>query len=176
MTNRRRTTQEAHERFTVKLFLENFNKWHRSNFKVISEPNPPEAVVQSGKTIRWVEVTTAYMNQEFAIDLNSYATDGEQYQPMTQHVFIGPDAHFAEQFVKVVKQKLEKQTYASIRDEYGLGYLIVSIQYPMFGRDSLRFISQAWSKVALKHANCFRSVYITYRVFDGYKVVLWKPK
>jgi hypothetical protein len=123
MTNRRRAVQEAHERFTVGLFLESFNRRYHSNFVVVEEPNPPEAIIQSGRTMRWVEVTTAFWNTDFAIDVYSYATKGEVHRPIGHGVFVGPDAEFSRNFVSVVKQKLEKSNYAKFRDLHGPGYL-----------------------------------------------------
>ena len=122
-----------------------------------------------------MEVTTAYMSKEFAIDINSYATQGETHKPSREGLIIGPDAHFAGQFIDAVKKKLEKSTYEPSREKYGKGYLIVSIQYPLFGKDTLRFIRRAWNKSHVNDKNCFKSIYITYRTFNGYKVSLWKP-
>ncbi len=175
MANPRRHVQEAHERFTVNLFLDNFNRWYHTDFKVVAEPNPPEAIIQSKRSTRWVEVTTAYMSKEFAMDINSYATQGEIHKPSREGLFIGPDAQFAEQFVEAVKKKLEKLSYEPSRKKYGQGYLIVSIQYPLFGKDTLRFIRRAWDEIQVNDINCFKSIYIAYRTFNGYKVSLWKP-
>ena len=73
----RQEVQKAHEQFTTKLFLKWFNRKHRSQFIVVDEPDPPEAIIQSGKTTRWVEVTTVYWNAAFAQALNSYVIEGE---------------------------------------------------------------------------------------------------
>ena len=176
MTNQRRIIQEAHEKFTVGLFLKNFNHYYHTDFVVIDEPNPPEAIIQSKRTTRWVEVTTAYMNKEFAIELNSYATEGETYKPRSEGVLIEPDKQFAEQFINVIKQKLEKSSYEQLREKYGHGYLVVSIQYPLFGRRTLNIIDSLWSQTQINNKNCFKSIYITYqRTFEGYKVSIWRP-
>ena len=176
MTNRRRPIQQAHERFTVSLFLDALNRRHRSQFQVISEPNPPEAIIQSNKTIRWVEVTTAFWSKDFAIDQYSYVTEGEKHKPIGDGVIVGPDAKFATQFVGVVRQKLEKQTYEAICDQYGPGYLVVSIQYPLYNPGTPRFMQRAWAKLSIADRNCFRSIYLIYRVISGYKVILWRPQ
>ena len=109
MTNQRRHLQEAHEKFTVSLFLDNFNHYYHTDFKVIEEPNPPEAIIQSKRSTRWVEVTTAYMSKEFAIDINSYATQGETHKPSREGLIVGPDAQFAGQFVDAVKKSSKNQ-------------------------------------------------------------------
>lgn len=175
MVNRHRVVQEAHERFIVDLFLESFNHRYHSNFAVVEEPNPPEAIIRSGSTTRWVEVTTAYWNKSFAIDVRSYATEGEVHRPIGDGVFVGADAEFSENFVSVVKKKLEKNTYAKFRDGYGPGYLVVSVQYPQFREHTMRYIAKAWSSLVLNDQGCFRSIYVAYRTFTGYGVSLWRP-
>ena len=171
MTNQRRKVKEAHERSTVGLFLDNFNHCYHTDFKVVSEPDPPEAIIKSSKSVSWVEVTTAFLTREHAIDLNSYATEGEIYKPRSGAVCIEPDVKFVNEFVKVVRQKLEKQTYVPIREKYGLGYLIVSIQNPLYGQDTLRLMSLTWNDIIVDDKKCFKSIYIV----SGNKVSLWRP-
>ena len=175
MTNQRRHLQEAHEKFTVGLFLDNFNHYYHTDFKVIEEPNPPEAIIQSKRSTRWVEVTTAYMSKEFAIDINSYATQGETHKPSEEGLIVEPDVQFAGRFVDTVKIKLKKSSYEPYREKFGQGYLVVSVQYPLYGNDTLRFIRRAWDEIQVNDKNCFKSIYIAYRTFNGYKVSLWKP-
>lgn len=175
MPNKRRAVQVAHERFTVGLFLKSINRRYHSNFAVVEEPISPEAIIRSGGTTRWVEVTTAFWNQAFAIDTYSYATEGEVHRPIGDGVFVDPDEEFAKSFVSVVKQKLEKATYGKFRDRYGPGYLVVSVQYPLFGQHTMHYIAKAWSALAVNDQGCFRSVYVAYRVFNGYRVFLWRP-
>lgn len=177
MVNKHRIVQEAHEWFTVSLFLESFNRRYHSNFAVVEKPNPPEAIIRSGRMTRWVEVTTAYWNKSFAIDVRSYATEGEIHRPIGDGVFVSPDSEFSENFVSVVKKKLEKPNYAKFRDSYGPGYLVVSVQYPQFREHTMRYIAKAWSSLVLNDQGCFRSIYLTYRTSTGrYRVSLWRPQ
>jgi hypothetical protein len=176
MTSRRRSVQEAHERFTVDQFICELNRRHRSNYRVIDEPNPPEAIIQSNRTMSWVEVTTAFWFEEFAKDIYSFATEGEKHEPIEYGDFVEPDAQFSSRFAAVVKKKLEKPSYSNVRDKYGPGYLVVFIQYPAFDRHTLRYMQEAWSKVTVTDLKCFRSIYLMYRVFNGYKLSLWRPQ
>ena len=111
MANSRRSVQEAHERFTIRTFLEELERRHRARYRVIAEPNPPEAIVTTGRTTSWIEVTTAFLSAGLAKDLYSYATPGETHESSGNGVYIGPDAQFANNFVDVVKKKLEKDSY-----------------------------------------------------------------
>jgi hypothetical protein len=159
----RRDIQQAHERTQVALFLKWLNERYRSRFEVVEEPNPPEAIIRSGRTTRWVEVTTAFWSDEYAQDEYSYATPGEMHKPMGSGPFVGPDAKFAGRFVDVIRKKLEKKSYLPSKEAYGPGYLLVPIMYPLFNSHSLWYMKQAWSRASINDLGCFRSVYMTHR-------------
>lgn len=174
MTTSRRNIQEAHERFNIKVLLDELNRRHRANYRVISEPNPPEAIIQTNHKTSWVEVTSAFMNRQFAEDAWSFATPGETHRPMPNQVIVEPDSQFAANFVSVIKKKLEKKSYEEFRDRYGPGYLLVSVQYPLFGRDTHRFMRNAWESATITSLGCFRSIYLVIRTYGGYRVVKWR--
>lgn len=174
MVNARRAVQEAHESFTVGLLVEALNHRHRGNYLASPGPNPPDALLRSGRRTTWVEVTTAYLSRDFARDLNSFATQGEEHHDTSGQLLIDPDRTFAENFCDVVQEKLEKSTYQAAHDLYGPGYLVVSIQNPFFGRGDIPKLGRAWSQRSVVDTGCFRSIYLTYRVFRGYHVSLWR--
>jgi len=125
----RHPIQQAHERVYVERFLEWFNQAYKTDFKVIGEPNPPEAIVRSSRITRWVEVGSAFWTGEYARDLYSYATPGEQHKPIGRGPFVEMDDAFAASFLSVVKKKLEKRSYIPWRDRYGPGYLVVPVPH-----------------------------------------------
>ncbi|MDE2429098.1 MAG: hypothetical protein KGM99_10240 [Burkholderiales bacterium] len=174
MVNKRRVIQEAYERFTVHQFLNYFNRCHHTQFRVIAEPNPPEAIIQSAHTTRWVEVTTAFWSEEFAKELYSAASGGAHYMPVSDDLFIEPDAQFAAQFASVIKKKLEHASYEAVRDQYGRGYLLVSIQYPLFGAQTFHFMRRALADLRIHDRACFRSAYLIYEVAGSYQVTRWR--
>lgn len=159
----RRAIQESHERAQVATFLQWLNTRYRSKFVVIAEPNPPEAVIRSGHTTRWVEVTDAFWSDAYAMDEYSYATPGELHKPIRSGPFVEPDAHFAARFVDVIRKKLEKKSYLPSKETYGPGYLLVPVMYPLFSSHSLWCMKEAWVHTAIHDLGCFRSVYMTYR-------------
>jgi len=161
--SRRRDIQQAHERAQVATFLKWLNARYRSNFEVVAEPNPPEAIICSGHTTRWVEVTDAFWNDAYAKDEYSYATPGEVHKPIRSGPFVGPDAQFAERFVDVIRKKLEKKSYLPSKQAYGPGYLLVPVMYPLFNSESLWYMKEAWARTQIKDLGCFRSVYMTLR-------------
>jgi hypothetical protein len=167
----RRQIQEQHERAQVALFLQWFNKRFRSNFVVIDEPNPPEAIIASSRSTRWVEVCTAFLSDAYARDEYSFATPGETHKPSRKRL-VDSDQQFAERFVDVVKKKLKKTSYLKSRGKYGPGYLLVPIMYPLFNSESLLSMKQAWNATPVEDIGCFRSIYITHRSSE---VLRWTP-
>jgi hypothetical protein len=175
MTNRRHAVKRDHERFQVELLLEELNRRHRSNFAVISEPDPPEAIIRSNRTTRWVEVVTVFLNDDFARDVNSFATAGETHYSISGTLIAEPDEQFSRKFVAVVCAKLEKKNYEEFRESHGPGYLLVSIQNPFFGDDTLAMTNEHWRASKLHDLGCFRSIYLTYRIERGYRIRRWVP-
>lgn len=174
MVNKRRVVQELHERFQVGLLVAELNHRHRSSYRVTAEPNPPEAIIQSGKTTSWIEVVTAFWTEEFAKDAYSYATEGEEHVPLKSDIHVGPDAAFSLRFANAMKAKLEKTTYEAAFKAHGPGYLLVSAQYPLFNSSTPRFMREAWSRLSVEDRGYFRSIYLTYRQGRGYRIMRWK--
>jgi hypothetical protein len=168
--------QKAHERFTTELFLKWFNRQHRSQFIVIDEPDPPEAIIQSGKTTRWIEVTAIYWSDAFAQDLNSYVTEGEVHKPIPDGIVsVNSTQAFVGRFVAALAKKLSKNSYVPFRDKYGPGYLIISIQYPFFNNNVMARLGRAWTAAHKVDVGCFRSVYLAHHVFgdENKKITRW---
>lgn len=175
MPNPRSLTKERHERHQVGLLVNELNRRHRSAFQVVAEPDPPEAIIRSGRTTRWAEVVTAFWNDEYAKDLNSYATQGETHVSVGNGPFMDMDHEFASRFVITVSTKLKKEGYVQFRDKYGPGYLVVSIQYPFLDTHTFQCIQEEWRKRQVIDLGCFRSIYVTFRSSKAYRVVRWKP-
>lgn len=170
--SKRRVTQQAHERAQVRVFIAWLNSRYRANFEVVAEPNPPDAIIRTGRTTRWVEVTDAFWNPAFAKDEYSYATPGENHESIGNGLFLEPDAQFAASFVEVVQKKLEKPSYLPSKQTYGPGYLLVPIMYPLFTSDSLYYMKEAWSRTQIKDLGCFRSVYMSIQMGRG-PIIRW---
>jgi hypothetical protein len=132
--NKRRQSQENHENFLVDEFIAWWAMQTGEQFRVISRPHPqpPEAIVQSDQRTTWIEVTDAFHSNEFAQDLYSYATDGEEHKPMGPGPYVDMDAQTAARFANLLKRKLSKQSYAESHKKYGSGILLVGIQSPWF--------------------------------------------
>jgi hypothetical protein len=175
----RRPIQQKHERESVDLFGNWFNREHHTDFRVIHEPNPPDAVLQSssGWTC-WVEVSSAFLNQEYAKDLYSFATLGEAHKPCTPRLLHEPDYNFAQTFVDVVKKKLEKQSYVESKERYGEGYLVVPLLYPLFNGQTITAMKAAWADLpsTVNDLGCFSSVYFVSNSNDPVEFLRLSPR
>jgi hypothetical protein len=171
----RREIQQQHERAIVAGFLEWFTHRRNVSFRVIEEPNPPEAIIQSPRLTRWVEVVDAFWTREWARDQYSYATPGERHIPIGAGPHPGPDANFAYNFVEAVSKKLAKTSYLPALKKYGAGYLVVNVDYPHYDRRAHRTVEALWAKGRpWPNQGCFREVFLRIRMFRGYRFQGWK--
>lgn len=169
----RRSIKQAHEQFHVANFLKWLNSTYRTDYVVVAEPDPPEAIIRSSRRTRWVEVTTAFLNSEFAQDVVSYATPGEEHKSIDGKLIVGPDEQFAHSFVDVVKKKLQKRTYAKFAQDYGPGFLIVPIHNPLFDQTTFDFMKRIWAETRVNDLGYFSSVRFAYRFGYDWKLHLW---
>jgi hypothetical protein len=160
----RRDIQQQHERAVVTDFLEWLRSRRSITFTNIAEPNPPEAIVRSARRTSWIEVVDAFWSQEWARDVYSHATPGENHVPVGPGPHAEPDANFASNFVKVLSKKLFKTSYLRTFKQYGPGYLLVNIEYPLFDRRAYRTARDRWADGRPWPENgCFKEVYIAFR-------------
>lgn len=172
--NRRREIQQQHERAVVSDFLRWFERRRKVAFRVIDEPNPPEAIIQSPRLTRWVEVVDAFWSKEWARDQYSYATPGEKHVSIGPGPHAGPDLNFAHSFVQSLSKKLAKSSYLAVAKKYGPGYLVVNVDYPLFDRRAHLTAKELWAKGQPWPDNgCFREVFLRIRVFRGYAFQTW---
>ena len=174
MANRKPIKKE-HERFHISNFVEWLNKTYHCTYRVISEPEPPEAVIQSKYRKSWIEVSTAFLNTDYARDVMSYVTPGEKHVSIAGNSIVNPDKFFAKSFVSVVKKKLEKRSYLSITEELGPGYLVIPILNPFFDDQTLSLMKEEWDNIKINDLGCFKSIRISFQPKVGITVQhYWK--
>ena len=172
--NRRRKIQQQHERAVVTDFLDWFERRRKVSFRVIDEPNPPEAIIQSKRLTRWVEVVDAFWSKEWARDQYSFATPDEEHVSIGLGPHAGPDLTFANSFVEAVSKKLVKSSYLPVAKKYGPGYLLVNVDYPLFDRGAHNKAKDLWATGRPWSDNgCFREVFVRIRMFRGYAFQPW---
>lgn len=171
--NSRRPIQQAHERFYVEQFTNWLNHTYHSDFELIGEPGKCEAIIRSSRTTRWIEITTAFWNSLYAMDLYSDATPKEKHKPMGEGPFIDMDDSFTQNFINVVKKKLEKPSYIELLNDFGPGYLVVPIKHPWFNDVTLNFMKDAWRNTKIDDTGCFRSIYIAFPSMNKTRFYRW---
>ncbi len=158
--------KKQHERAIVARFLNFYNDANGTHFVVDSEPEPPEAIAKDGDNYIWLEVTDAYWSDEYAKDLNSFAT-GEAPQPVGGGPFMNMDAQHAERFVRLVRNKLSKSSYKPACDAHGKGILIVGMISPFFNETTIKFMRRRQQETASEPSvdlRYFGKIYL----YDGY--------
>lgn len=155
-------------------FIDAFIAWHgrayRSLFRVVFRPDPkrqepPDAIIQSHRTIRWLEIGNAIWSDEYAQHLYSKMTPGEEHQPLQSGLYAETDKRLASRFVDILAKKLNKASYDPVVERYGPGYLVIPlVTVPgLFDMSTVDAMRWKWSKCKPTDRGSFRSVYIAYR-------------
>ena len=145
-----------------------------TTYSVVSEPNPPEAIIRSVRSTRWVEVADLFWSDEWARDLYSYATPDEIHKPVPDGIYADTDNKFALRFVTVLSDKITKKTYEPFREQYGAGYLVLNVQYPFFNARTVYTMKRHWSASGTHgDRGCFRDIYIAFSSLNVRKFQRW---
>jgi len=172
----RREIQQQHERAVVSDFLEWLAASRKVSFRVVEEPNPPEAIIQSPRLTRWVEVVEAPWSEAWSRDQFTYATPGDEHRPIGDGPFLEPDAAFAQSFVRSVSKKLGKSSYLPFAEKYGPGYLVVNVDYPLYDHRAHKKARQFWEAGRpWFDRGCFRDIFMRIRMYKGYRFQRWAP-
>lgn len=175
--NNRREIQEDHEIFLIDCFINWWEEKTGEKFKVISRPHPhpPEAIILSNSRTTWLEVTDTFFSDEFARDLYSYATPGEEHVPMASGPFENMDDKTALRFVNIIKKKLCKSSYETVFAKYGQGYLLVGMQSIWFDGKTCELMAkhcrnEDWSS----NKGYFSKIFISFRSLNRQVFEEWK--
>jgi len=172
---KRRSVKKQHERAVVQDFLEWLNARRGTQFKVIEEPDRPDAIIRSTRVTRWVEVTDAFWTEDWAKDLYSYATPGEEHKPVESGPYTGMDESLASHFVQVLVNKLKKRSYLQSLEKYGPGYLLVPINHPLFNVRTVWEMKDLWrAKQPVQNLGCFKDVYFAFPTAKGQVFRKWR--
>ena len=131
--NARQATRESHENSILK----DYTNWLRSKelgeWKIDSQPDPPDGLLTCGGKFLWVELVGLYRNAKIAREIWSQATPGEKpYHHTLKRVSPTPLDDLSARITNEVEKKLEKASYKTFTEKYGPGTLIVSVQDPLF--------------------------------------------
>lgn len=161
MVNRRPVKAE-HESVYISAFIDWHGRTFRSHYRVIARPDPPDAIIQSGRITRWIEIGDVFWNDAWARDLYSFATPDETHRPIYSGIHVDMDEQFAGRFVRVLQDKLTKTSYRPVAKRYGPGYLVLAMMFPFFNQDTLLLMRRKWAATTPLSAGHFRGVFLAY--------------
>jgi len=79
------------------------------------------------------------------------------------------DEHFSDRFLKVLREKLSKATYAAFAEMYGPGYLLLPMMSPFFSDSTIRLMQQKWTAQPSVNTGFFRAAFIAYPNAAGFR-------
>lgn len=171
----RRSIQQSHERAVIRDFLAWFNRRRGTRFVPVAEPNPPDAIIRSTRTTRWIEVVDVFWSGAYARDLYSDATPGETHKPVRRGPYVDMDDQFAARFASALAKKLRKEAYEPFRNQYGPGYLVLCVHHPWFDGCTLERMKEHWLNVPDKvDLNCFREAFVAFYSLNRRRFRKWQ--
>ena len=171
----RRPAKKQHERAVIDEFLTWLNKHRGTRFKVVAEPDPPDAIIASVRAKSWIEVADVFWTTNYARHLYSYATPGERRYPLNPGYYSQMDQAFAQCFVYVLSAKLKKRSYLPFLKRYGAGYLVIRVQHPWFDGQTIREMRDYWrAEQPVRNLGCFDAVYVKFSSMNRLAFRKWQ--
>ena len=140
----RAAIQKAHELAVLNAAVEEHNRAHGLRLEVVERPDPPDAILSDGTITTWLELTDAFFSGDWARDLFSHAAD-EPHRPMREGGYADMDAQLATRFCELVCDKASKDSYKPFIATYGPGILVVGLESPWIGDETIAAIDREWA-------------------------------
>ena len=160
---KRREVQNEHEKAGLKrlgLYLDGLG----SSFKMLANPDPPDAIVEIDGKKTWVEITDAFFDEDLAISETTYASEDKKHipHPKSGKPIANPKKIFQKVLHEVIEKKYDKKTMKQTYAKYGQGILLVCVHDPfstssMIARDEKQNIS---ALVSQKTVKIFNKIYV----------------
>lgn len=168
--------QEAHENAVLFDGLEEHNRSQGTAFKVVSRPDPPDAILSDGSATTWLELTDAFYSPDWARNLSSHNSI-KGHVPMARGPHFDMDRQFAETFCDLIQHKAGKASYRSSVQNYGPGILVVGLESPWLDDQTLDAITAEWcNRGSPDLSDTFAFIYIRYRAALKNTVRPWPLK
>ena len=155
-----RDIQPAHEEAVLDSFSDYLKK-QGDSLKVISRPDPPDAIVTINSKSCWIEITDAFQSSDWAKSITSYAADDKTHEPYARGAICEPDIEACEKVKEVIFKKYRKRTMRNLRITNGPGILLVGAYTPITSPEEI--IEQAGHSICSAIASgepVFGSIYL----------------
>lgn len=157
----RRDLKSVHEEAVLRQFKAHLEKDGR-HLDILDRPEPPEAIADLDGERTWIEITDAFLDNDHAIGLTSYASDDVDHIPDDSRLVVEPDATFSSVLHAVIEAKYDKPTMQKIAEAQGLGILLVGVFTPFTTAEAVAQDEAASvaKLVKSKPVNLFNTVYV----------------
>lgn len=114
----RREVKRNHERAIIEAFLSYCNDNCGTDFSILQQPDPPDAIVGSGTLRKWVEHCDAYRS---AVEARTDYEIAFSRSGMISE----PDTKMAYAVIDVIRKKLVNKSYGKAYLRFGGGILLL---------------------------------------------------
>lgn len=162
--------KEAHEN-AVLIAFKNLIESSGNTVKILSKPEPPDAIISiNGKEV-WVEITDAFITPEHARSLTSHAAEDKEWIKSPQQLILVDG--FNEILESVIQEKYRKESIMNVYRERGAGILIVGCFSPFHypAHENLEEILDSINKVHSSNEKIFKEIYLYDYDYKPIKVV-----
>ena len=165
MSNRK-DIKNQHESYVITEFVKHLTNTTGKEYRLISRPEPPDAILQCDDLMLWVEVADIFRNPDEAHEIYSLVTPDEDKYTHREHPIMEPDKRLACKLLDVLMKKVSKKSYEETTNLYRRGILILNENDPLFSASTLHeiedLIKDAKTDLDIQ-SKYFNSVYLSYR-------------
>lgn len=173
MKKSRAEIQDAHELAVLTAGLAEHNRLHGLSLRVISRPDPPDAILSNDLITTWMELTDAFFSEAWARDLSSF-TSIKGHEPMAKGVYMDMDKQLAEIFCDLLVKKAKKNSYTPLIHQHGPGILVVGLESPWLDDETITAIDEEWHRRGSPDISAtFAHVYLRDRNANGGQPFSW---
>lgn len=123
---KRRALKAKHEQAVLDGFKKHLERCGHK-VSVISQPDPPDAIIEVDGQRTWLEITDAWLDREFARRITTSASDDIPTFKGSSHRYGDFVERFEQEVLRVVQQKLNKKSLSTHAQINGPGTLLVGI-------------------------------------------------
>ncbi|WP_287719502.1 hypothetical protein [Nitrosomonas sp.] len=151
--------KETHENSVLEAF-KNLSEFNGNTVKILSKPEPPDAIIAINNKDVWVEITDAFITPEHATSLTSSAAkDKEWIKSPKKSINID---NFYEILKSVILKKYTKKSIKKIYLERGAGILIVGyfspFHYPV--HENMEELTNIIKNIYSLNDRIFKEIYL----------------
>lgn len=167
---KRSEVKEVHENSVLEAF-KNLSESNNNVIKILSKPEPPDAVITINGVETWIEITDAFISEEYARSLTSSVAEDKEWIKSKKGLIFVDD--FNEILKGVIQKKYDKTSIQQVYSERGAGILIVGcfspFHYPI--QEELEEIMGIIKNIHASNEKVFNEIYLYDFDYKPVKVV-----